>query len=56
MNNIFFLCNNLSELDLSSFNINNITYTGEIFSYYNNINNLLMNKLYVNKFYEKINF
>ena len=52
---MFYYCNKLSELNLSSFNINNITDINGIFSWCDNLNKVLINKLNFKKIKEKIN-
>jgi len=44
MNQMFYCCENLYELDLSSFNTNNVTNINEIFSSCVHLSQLLINK------------
>ena len=52
---MFYDCENLSELNLSSFNTNNVIYTDEMFTSCNKLNQIIINKLNVNNFKEQIN-
>ena len=54
MSGMFYCCGNLSELNLSSFNTNNVTIMNEMFSYCINLNLLQINKLNIKKFKEII--
>ena len=51
---MFYSCINLSELNLSSFNINNVTKINEMFNLCGNLNLVKINKLNFKKFEEKI--
>ena len=55
MSYMFSLCFNLSELNLSSFNTINVTNMNWMFDGCNNLNKVIINKLHIKKFKEKIN-
>jgi surface protein len=48
-------CKNLSELNLSSFNTNNVIYMSEMFYDCNDLNKVIINKLNIKEFKEEIN-
>ena len=54
MNYMFYCCKNLSELNLSSFNTNNVTIMYRIFSFCENLNLVQINKLNIKIFEELI--
>ena len=54
MSYMFSGCSNLSELNLSSFNTNNVTDTFGMFSFCSNLNQVLINKLNIQKFKDEI--
>jgi surface protein len=45
MNKMFFDCENLSEIDLSSFKINNVTDIKKMFNNYDKLNIIHINKI-----------
>ncbi len=55
MSRMFSWCKNLSELNLSSFNTNNVTNMSRMFSGCNNLNKILINKINIKKINEEIN-
>ena len=52
---MFYYCENLSELNLSSFNTINVTNMNWMFDGCNNLNKVIINKLHIKKFNEEIN-
>ena len=54
MSGMFYYCENLSELNLSSFNTNNVTDMSDIFLGCENLNLIKINKSYIKKFEEII--
>ena len=55
MSGMFSNCSNLSELNLSSFNTNNVTNMRYMFHICKNLNFLQINKLNIKRFEEEIN-
>ena len=54
MSEMFYFCENLSELNLSSFNTNNATDMSYMFNSCGNLNLVKINKLNIKKFKVKI--
>ena len=54
MSGMFYYCENLFKLYLSSFNTNNVTNMSEMFSDCSNLNQVLINKLNIKKIKEEI--
>ena len=55
MSDMFNNCDNLSELNLSSFNTNNVTDMSRMFYHCENLNKVIINKLNIKKFKVEIN-
>ena len=55
MSDMFYSCKNLSELNLSSFNTNNVSDMSVMFYDCKNLNKIIINKLNIKKFKEEIN-
>ena len=54
MSEMFFYCENLSKLNLSSFNTNNVTDMSKMFSHCENLRKIQINKLNIKKLNEII--
>ena len=54
MSYMFYYCNNLTELNLSSFNTNNVINMSEMFSGCENLRKVQINKLNIKKFEKEI--